>query len=297
MPRRPPKPPLTHFICIPLVYSITRPALEKSLTTFRNAARELDIPESAVRPVGSLHLTVGVMSLQTPGRIEKALEMLQTVDIRSMRQSENETSAASTIDPKQETSIDTVGPIKVSLESLHSMHAPQKTSILFTAPVDTSGSLLNLCSNLRTHFTEAGLMVADDRPMKLHATVLNTIYTKHGGRRRPPMSGRVKDQANGIEVGEPVESAPQARESDARGGEDPGQAGRRHKARANLQIDATSLLEHFNDHAWTGNFELERIALCKMGAKKILDAAGKVIDEAYEEVGSAPLPTSDGSTG
>jgi len=98
---------------------------------------------------------------------------------------------------------------------------------------------------------DAGLLIPDDRPLKLHATVVNTIYVK-GRRSRGGKGGK--------------------------------------KSSAPLRIDATALLERYRDYVWAEDIVLDRIAICEMGAKKILDDRGDVVGEEYREVASVPLP-------
>ncbi|KAH6621372.1 hypothetical protein B0J18DRAFT_432297 [Chaetomium sp. MPI-SDFR-AT-0129] len=72
MPQPPKKPSPTHFLCIPLVTPASRPQLSSALSAFRAdvsaplSAGGFDLPAEAVRPVGTLHLTLGVMSLVSP---------------------------------------------------------------------------------------------------------------------------------------------------------------------------------------------------------------------------------------
>ncbi|KAL4909072.1 hypothetical protein BDW74DRAFT_165722 [Aspergillus multicolor] len=104
------RPPLTHFLCLPLVNSISLPQLESSLAIFkasipsitpstpdqgqqdeqRQSHRPL-IPNDAIRPVGTLHLTLGVMSLPTPERLDEALRFFHSLDlIALMRKAEED---------------------------------------------------------------------------------------------------------------------------------------------------------------------------------------------------------------
>ena len=115
---RPKRPPLTHFLCFPLVTEESRPQLEASLLTFRNAisnnvntasAAGIDrldphvsglsaakspekadpplsssLPDKAVRLLGTLHLTLGVMSLTTDDRVQSAIDLLNSLLIPNM---------------------------------------------------------------------------------------------------------------------------------------------------------------------------------------------------------------------
>lgn len=102
----PKRPPLTHFLCLPLVTEISKPQLEASLFQFQEslstkfadglpavndaprkvgqAPRTLLIPPRAIRPVGTIHFTLGVMSLETGSRVQEAVEFLKGLDVKTM---------------------------------------------------------------------------------------------------------------------------------------------------------------------------------------------------------------------
>ena len=70
---KPPSPPLTHFICLPL----RSPDFRNRVVQF-NGLLPQTIPPSIFRPNGSLHFTLGVLSLPTPEEIERAVSFLQS---------------------------------------------------------------------------------------------------------------------------------------------------------------------------------------------------------------------------
>ncbi|SLM33397.1 Protein kinase A anchor protein, nuclear localisation signal domain [Lasallia pustulata] len=86
----PPRPPLTHFLCLPLVTASSRSLLQTSLETFSaeavspTEASTVPIPEKAIRPLGTLHLTIGVMTLQTQDRIDACLNFLRGLDVHDL---------------------------------------------------------------------------------------------------------------------------------------------------------------------------------------------------------------------
>lgn len=185
MPRA---PRLTHFLCLPLVTAASRPQLQANLKSFRAevtqaTARNPDgIPDRAVRPVGTLHLTLGVMSLGTPARVEAALTLLRSLDLRGqMPARETQAAAGASARP---------APVSVTLRGLETMHDPASTSVLYAAPASEDGALYDFCRGLREAFEAAGLLVADTRPLLLHATLVNTVYVEGRGsgnrRRRAP---------------------------------------------------------------------------------------------------------------
>ncbi|KAK5717620.1 hypothetical protein LTR17_015973 [Elasticomyces elasticus] len=314
-PRRPPgpkKPPLTHFLCLPLVTADSRQQLESSMNRFRDevtvgqAGADGDedtskVHPKAIRPVGALHCTLGVMSLDKAG-LEEAVQALQSLDMKSiLQQARSRVTTSAMKHSEAATKPGTLGtdpssltrpvsppplierevaPLSIDHKGLVSMHDPQNTSILYSAPEDRSNRLYPFCQAVQKHFSDAELLVPDDRPLKLHATIINTIYVK--GKKKPPM--RQRDREEAAEQDEAGQGGGGGREDRSQG----------HSPRANapLKLDATALLERYGEFVWAANVVLDRIAICEMGAKKILDAEGRVVNEEYTEVASVPLPGS-----
>ena len=323
-PRRPPapkRPPLTHFLCLPLVTPSSRPQLEASLGDFRDDVSRQDprpsheaetdasveetssqdtvsaVHPKAIRPVGALHFTLGVMSLDRDKLLD-AVDFLKGVDVQALLDNAVENSSAPTktastgdgetagpsslqrpISPPQiaRSTGSATGPLTVNLQGLQSMHNPNKTSILYVAPQDLSGRLYNFCLALQKLFKDKDFLISDDRQLKLHATVVNTIYAK--GKKRPPNQHGDK------------QSVQQSREQSATAGSSTSQAVEGHGPHANapLKIDATAILEKYKDFIWAENVVLDRVAICEMGAKKIMNADGQVTGEEYTEIASISL--------
>lgn len=78
-------------------------------------------------------------------------------------------------------------------------------------------------------------MIDEDRPLLLHATIINTIYvkTRHG------------------------------------------RGGRKHER---LTLDARDIISRYDDCVWIEHMPVHKLAICRMGAKKIEGTD----DEAYE---------------
>ncbi|KAF2460378.1 hypothetical protein BDY21DRAFT_335230 [Lineolata rhizophorae] len=332
------KPPLTHFLCIPLVTNESRPLLEEALRKFEsdvvnnmeqsrtgslalksggvkyvseghgkhekgfnageaenfggqpqntsvgaNPEPLLRLPSRAVRPVGTLHLTLGVMSLTTPERVQKAVDVLNDLNIvhlldgktqeqqRELEQGtettqehheDEEDGGVSLVSPpgvgashdpsekdqngKNEIEMELAPepnmqhphpdtppipnvvrrtpnaededqpssdpqhftraastapfiPLSFTIRSLVPMKSPKKTTVLYAFPEDSTNRLLPLGTAVRDTFTDNGVMIPDDRPLKLHATIVNTIYARPGGRRGDGMPEN-KEQVTGENV-------------------------------------------------------------------------------------------------
>lgn len=280
------KPPLTHFLCLPLVNDASRPQLEHSLRAFKEAVTSPDqethaqpmrpvIHAKAVRPVGTLHCTLGVMSLKQD-QISEATELLESIDMASlMREASTEVLSAQS----------KPSPLTVDLKGVESMHAAHKTSILYIAPADETERLYSVCLAIQKIFQDKGLLVPDDRKLKLHATVVNTIYAK--GRKHPPKKAAKAEATTSPPLLSIAEQSAEADTADNKG-EDRSQ-GHGPYANAALKFDASAILEQYRNHLWAKDVVLDRIAICEMGAKKITDSEGNVIDERYSEVESRSL--------
>ncbi len=298
----PSRPPLTHFLCLPLVTGESEPQLLHGLEKLKGELRTKDIvPLKAVRPLGTLHLTIGVMSIEE-AKVQELQQYLQDLDLYSIFRDislqriaeqaakdgvigENFNAAAM---PKAE-------PLKINLESLVPMQSPTNTSILYAEPRDASRRLYAFASELRKRFTADNYMVEDTRPLKLHATIINTIYAKPGGRRRK--SGNTKATAehndNGISLGGPNAggsanddvdtSLPEGQQMEAKSGHGP-------NAKSWMRFDASSLITTFSDFRWAEGIQIDKVHICKMGAKKIWsggrEGEGEIVDEEYEVVAS-----------
>lgn len=193
--------------------------------------------DTAVRPVGTLHLTLGVMSFPGNEGLDKAVALLKTIN-PSQILANIATSASTRQDPNVGKPCSPIPPpLSVTLKGLRAMQSAAKASVLYAPPLDVDGALTKFCEVLRSTFQETGLMVEDSRPLLLHATILNTIYVKRDGA--------------------------------ARGG--------RRKKRDKLTIDARQILDRYSDYLWMEDVPIEKIAICRMGAKRLEDG-----DEAYE---------------
>lgn len=285
--------PLTHFLCLPLVNDITRPQLEASLDRFRDIVQQHNerpgstdpIPLKAIRPLGTLHLTLGVMSVGSVDRISEAIGFLQTLDIQALMQ-EAIKGKHSTQTLRDDRAIQ----LRVSLTSLHSMHPPRRTSILYAGPEDRNEILMPFCNKLRSAFSSAGFLVQDDRPLKLHATMLNTIYVKATGRQAATL-GATTSKTTAVIDNPSSEHGGSEAAPNAEGAKDDRSRGHGPNAKAPIRLDATTLLEQCKDFVWTNEFTIDKVAICEMGAKKIMDEEGNILDEHYQEVAAVELPT------
>lgn len=251
----PKRPALTHFLCIPLLTPASRPQLAASLASFRREVasapeKRLRVPDGAVRPLGTLHLTLGVMSLQGE-RLEEAAGLLRGLRmgelVREAREEEAGRAEAAAARVGGATEVADRG-MEISLRGLRSMQKASQAAVLY-APVDTRGVLRPFCERLRARFLEAGLIVDDERPLLLHATVVNTVYVRGG----------------------------------ARG-----------KGRKRVTLDAQQLLDRYEDYVWLEGFVVDRVAICKMGAKEVPGGEEGGGDEegdgaAYEVVAEAEI--------
>lgn len=217
-----------------------------SASSSNSTMRRGPLPSAALRPVGTLHLTLGMLSLGDGDRLEQALQRLQSL--------------------KKESNL-VEKPISMALRGLHAMQPPARATVLYASPVDEStgqlavagGPLLSLCERVRATF--ADLLVPDERPLLLHATIVNTVYANErqgGGGGRETQSGQQASHRRGRA---------------ARGGRG---------GRAKLTFDARDIIERYDDFMWMERMQVQTVALCRMGARSTkVNDAGDIVDAAY----------------
>ena len=208
------------------------------------------IPEGAIRPLGTLHLTLGVMSLVEEDGVERVKGLLKGLDLdgmlRRIEAGKHEEAKSTEVDITSAAS-----PLKINLRSLHAMKSASRTSVLYASPHDSSARLEQFCETLRRVFMDAGLMESDERPLRLHATIVNTIYAR--------------------------------KEKTGKGDEKEKKAGRGRQNGPNVNFDARGWIRKYDGYAWAEDIVVDSVAICKMGAEKV-----KGMEEArYTEIAAA----------
>ncbi|EEP80297.1 predicted protein [Uncinocarpus reesii 1704] len=217
------KPPLTHFLCFPLVNETSASQLVNSLAEFKSRiplvaseavakaeaaghnVRVPLVPDDAIRPLGTLHLTLGVMSLTTDERLKEALEFLKSLDLNAMLR-EVEAQTASTPD-EQPGKSPIIGqeehpqPLTVSLTSLHALPTTRSATMLHAHPFDPTSRLYPFSVNLRNKFIEAGFIQNDmikDPKMKRKGQQEQNMPQQQTARQR--VSHGDSDSDGGVEL-------------------------------------------------------------------------------------------------
>lgn len=179
-PKKEKKPPLTHFLCLPLVSETSLPLLENSLAKFKHnllSSRKAGgdhpsewlpplFPDSAIRPLGTVHLTLGVMSLTSPDRIHEAVKFLESLKLDEILQ---EVQSELALDINESTTQGYGKPISVSLESLGTLPKAKAATVLYANPIDPTSRLYPFAVKIRQSFVDAGLIEQEyikQRPKK-----------------------------------------------------------------------------------------------------------------------------------
>jgi activating signal cointegrator complex subunit 1 len=309
------KPQLTHFLCVPLVNDHSRPQLETKLSELKQELEDSGfLPVKVVRPPGTLHLTLGVMSLDEE-QLDLATQYLSKLDVQKILQNvtaqclAEEAAASGTVSENLNAfAMQDWEALSIDLKGLVPMQAPQKTSILYAEPVDKRQILQPFGEKLRSEFTHKGFLIEDKRTLRLHATVINTIYAKSKGRDRGTNAKSSQHRAvggpvDGVNGGEDHDDGASTAGSTMDGHDevstappDPstnetkvpkldGSTGHGPEAKSWLRFDARDLIERYKDVVWAENVRIDRVQICKMGAKKTLNGQGEVVAEEYEVVG------------
>lgn len=178
------KPALTHFLCIPLHHSAE---LHGSLDTLAKDISahfpSLSIPKRAMRPAQAAHLTLGVMSLPSEEMVERAIELLRSTDVKALLQEAATVAATATTADAPKISKQQQQPLMISLRGLATMNSPKRATLVYTRPHDPTDRLQPFADAIRRRFVEEGLIVDEKRDLKLHLTLVNTVYARSGGKK------------------------------------------------------------------------------------------------------------------
>ena len=316
----------THFLCLPLVNSTSIPQLESSLEAFKaenpptptnpllsngklssnGQATVSVIPEGAHRPLGTIHLTLGVMNLASPQQLDGALRLFESLDLVAIMR-EAEALATSTQDASgpwhvrsPEGHSKPQHPLIVSLESLYALPRQKKATVLYAKPLDPTGRLWPFCVLLRNHFIRAGLIDGDpshpreasqisipdkfkgpknrDRPLLLHATLVNTIYVRGRPDRSKPQKGPKRPQRLEMDAESLVEKYQDYYTDETRtlprcAKDTPTSTPA--KNFSNLRYEEQSTNPTSNSpqpkypFVWAQNIPIQSVCICEMGAKNI----------------------------
>ncbi|KAL8863161.1 MAG: hypothetical protein Q9178_000536 [Gyalolechia marmorata] len=277
------------------------------------------------------------MSLKEPERVERAVDLLKKLDlvdllkkakeeepkcVRTPRQAGKEPTTATgepgvsscLAQPDQSAS---PPPLILSFTGLKSMHSSTSTSFLYTPPMDATGRLYPFCLSLKDRFSAAGLMTEEDRALKLHATILNTIYAAKAYPSKTLVQGEdgrlgvVEVEKAGTEdaiddhlTGDAHQDEGQRNEPSNQEGtmaeplstkskSQPPEPKRERKGKRKKQVvrfDARDFINLYSAFEWARDVRIEKVAICEMGAKKTKDENGQVVREEYTEIASIPLP-------
>jgi len=155
----------THFISLPVN---TQP-IQESFMKFRqevleNCSDVRGVDETIFQTPTLLHLTLGTMALLDERERDLARNLMQ--------------------DCKEKVLLPLLGgkPLKFSVCGLEYMNDdPAEVDVLYAKVKDEDGTLQAVADGIVDHFIESGLMTRQYDRVKLHVTLINTIFRKDAG--------------------------------------------------------------------------------------------------------------------
>ncbi|EKM59199.1 uncharacterized protein PHACADRAFT_191520 [Phanerochaete carnosa HHB-10118-sp] len=194
------KPPLTHFLALPLGHHADLrervSAFTRSLLDSAPAIPGLD--ESVVISPRRLHITLGVMSLSDalPDALPSRSGPASTQAGESASGTPRTVAAALALLRELRPRVQALlagAPLRVALRHVDIMRPdrgdPERAHVMWAGPsLDSEDArhLKRVAEFVNGEFRKAGLVVNERRPLKLHCTILNTVY-----RRPKPRGPRV----------------------------------------------------------------------------------------------------------
>ncbi|KIJ45951.1 hypothetical protein M422DRAFT_250740 [Sphaerobolus stellatus SS14] len=212
---KPPKAQLTHFLSLPIGHheALREKWANISSALLKSTAPIQGLDESIILKPGSLHLTLGVLSLSStkppssPEHVKIAEEAAIIEDTLNGSTPGPVDSLSSSGAPKHtiddalnllqslqaplENLLAGKGDLMVALERMDVMRnkpnqRPDQSHVMWAGPNldnDEGRRLSQACDLIHSTFKNAG-MLEDDRPLKLHCTLINTVYRKEKSKGR-----------------------------------------------------------------------------------------------------------------
>ncbi|XP_056153296.1 activating signal cointegrator 1 complex subunit 1 isoform X2 [Lampris incognitus] len=157
------KQPFTHF----LSFALNDPKIQEGFVRFKNevleqCSQDHGIDESIFQNPAKLHLTVGTLALLNDMEVTKACEQLLECQnfLRDITEGK---------------------PLPLEVSGIEYMNDdPAMVDVLYAKVnvKDGSDKLQMIADRLVEHFVSAGLMVREWDKVKLHGTVMNTVFRK-----------------------------------------------------------------------------------------------------------------------
>ncbi|XP_072523157.1 activating signal cointegrator 1 complex subunit 1 [Salminus brasiliensis] len=157
------KQPFTHF----LSFALNHPQVQEGFQRFKeevleHCCQDGGVDESIFQNPAKLHLTVGTLALLNEQEVMRACELLQQCQgfIRDITEGR---------------------PLGLKVRGIEYMNDdPSMVDVLYAkvSAQDGSDKLQEIADRLMEHFVAAGLMVREWDRVKLHATVMNTLFRK-----------------------------------------------------------------------------------------------------------------------
>lgn len=175
------KQPFTHF----LSFALNHPRVQEGFLRFReevleHCGQDAGVDVSIFQNPAKLHLTIGTLALLNEQEVTRANELLQQCQnvIRDITEAK---------------------PLPVEVRGIEYMNDdPSMVDVLYAkvAVQDGSDKLQQIADRLVECFVSAGLMERERDRVKLHATVMNTLFRKDPSAEDKGSSGRpnIKDR-------------------------------------------------------------------------------------------------------
>lgn len=254
---------LTHFVRIPLSTAGSRPQLDQAYKRVMNdeVATEAGFENEMLVPPVLLRVQLGSLSLDTPARVNAAIEHLRQLDVQSiytqcLQRRKSQCPEFELAEGRSE--------LRVKIHGLknYSRNTDLTRCMLLWAPViDEAKVLPTLCHAVRSSLERAGLLQIVPLPHQSLNEIRDTYTPIFDSSRMST------DEDN---------NKPSLRELPR-------------KSKLKKRFDATELYPKYRDFTWAQDVQLEKISLCKIGLKQI-ERQGEIVGQGYEEVASIPLP-------
>ncbi|RWS04213.1 activating signal cointegrator 1 complex subunit 1-like protein [Dinothrombium tinctorium] len=216
------KLPFTHFISIPFNHEV----MQNNFNTFREnickhpSVEQWNINSLLFQNPNKIHLTFGILVLMTDEERTRATRTLQLCQEEVVKPILGDK------------------PLVVDVKGVDVMNRdPNKAHVLY-AKIQNTNLLQSIADQVVDRFVKQGLMAKQKDPVKLHVTLMNSLFRLRKGKRRKSLMSECSDGSSEISM--------------------------KNKKKGRQYFDASEIVQNFSDFTFAENLTLNEIHLSKV---------------------------------
>ena len=276
---------LTHFLCFPLFNQFSRPILRESFAQLRKDTTPM-IPENAFRPLGTLHITMGSLSLGRPELFADFTRLLSGLNLREMLKKGDTYSNRGIQLGRPPMSSQGNDPVKSCDRELEPITV-NLSGIVAPSGVRPPGTFDAASRRLATSATDLsgrlGPLWAATKPLWQFARG-NKSHRKMRQQNSKDWGGNVALSMFSVSFVDSPSDGLVKIPSQAHPG--------KFRSKPGPTFDARKVIEQYNNKVWAKDVRIDRLSICRLGLTRAVQRDGRGLDSDLELCEEFSIPLS-----